>query len=222
MRERAFYGIVPDNCLPDARDKYYALDIGCGSGWMLKRLAKVGWKAEGIEWDESAAELARQRSGSKVWTGDFRSIDLEIGKYRLVFLSHVFEHFHDPQGALERFFQILDTNGKLVMMFPNPQAFDARWFKNKWFAWEVPRHLILPAHKILPEMAKKAGFSSCSIGTRTARHYWTKSLAYDTGVDPEREVPTLQWKQETGFALQRAGVALGFSFGSETVVVLEK
>jgi SAM-dependent methyltransferase len=222
MRERAFYGMVPDECLPDERDKYYALDVGCGSGWMLKRLAKVGWKAEGIEWDESAAELARQRTGANVWTGDFRHIDLEKGNYSLIFLSHVFEHFRDPQGALERFFEVLDAKGKLVMVFPNPEAFDARWFKNKWFAWEVPRHLILPAQKILPKMAKNAGFSSCSVTSRTARHYWTKSLAYQVSRHPERDEPGLGLQQAAGFAFQRFGINLGMGFGSESIVVLKK
>ncbi|HVE57175.1 MAG TPA: class I SAM-dependent methyltransferase, partial [Pyrinomonadaceae bacterium] len=143
-RERAFYGIVLDECIPRERGKYFALDVGCGAGWMLKRLKQVGWQVEGIEWDKTAAEVAAERTGAKVWAGDFREIDLPENKYHLIFLSHVFEHFNDPLGALKRFYELLASQGKLVMIYPNPESLDSKWFDRDWFAWEVPRHLILP------------------------------------------------------------------------------
>src|SRR6185369_2857671 len=111
--------LVTDECLPRCAKGGYALDVGCGAGWMLKRLSKVGWQVEGIEWDKKAAEIAQGRSKQKVYAGDFRDMNLPEAKYGLIFLSHVFEHFNEPRAVLGRLRNLLSARGKLVMIFPN-------------------------------------------------------------------------------------------------------
>jgi 2-polyprenyl-3-methyl-5-hydroxy-6-metoxy-1,4-benzoquinol methylase len=222
IRERAFYGLVLDECLPRSRGKDSALDVGCGAGWMLKRLAKVGWQVEGIEWNESAAEIARQRTGQKVWAGDFREIELPKEKYKLIYLSHVFEHFNDPLRALRRFYQLLSANGRLVMVFPNANSTDAHWFGADWFAWEVPRHLILSSPKSIFTLAKACGYVNARVRTRVADHLWTSSEAYRQERNPEQEHPDLSVLEKMGLLYQQSAVSMGSLVGSELIIILEK
>lgn len=222
FRERAFYGIVPDECLPDARGKYFALDVGCGSGWMLKRLAKVGWEAEGIEWDEAAAELARQRTGANVWAGDFRNIDMPPGRYKLIFLSHVFEHLYEPLEALGRFHELLADGGRLVMFWPNCNSYDAKWFDQFWFHWDAPRHLIFPTTEIVTKRASQIGFGSCAIRSTAARWVWQNSKAYSHGHRPTESLPRLNSAELRGYRRQLMSILQGAIVGSEISATLHK
>lgn len=69
----------------------------------------------------AAGAAARSFSGQVVWQGDFRRIDLPRGAYHLVSLSHVFEHLNDPLGALRRLAELLAPEGRVVLLYPNPE-----------------------------------------------------------------------------------------------------
>lgn len=221
-RERAFYGIVPDECLPRERGKNFALDVGCGAGWMLKRLKQVGWQVEGIEWDKKAAEIAAERTGAKVYAGDFREIELPKEKYGLIFLSHVFEHFNDPLGSLQRFYELLAGKGKLVLIYPNPHSFDSEWFEEYWFNWDPPRHLIFPTPQSFTDHAHKIGFKDFKVNSIAAKHCWTNSKAYKLGSHPDKVQPKLSLAENIGLGYQLLMTKVGMIKGSEIIVVLEK
>lgn len=189
---------------------------------MLNRLRKVGWQVEGIEWNETAAEIARQRTGQKVWAGDFREIELPRERYKLIYLSHVFEHFNDPVGALNRFYELLSVNGKLIMVFPNANSTDARWFGADWFAWEVPRHLILSSPKSILKLAEACRFVNTRVRTRVASHLWVSSEAYRRKLNPEQEFPELSLSEKMVLLYQQSAVSMGSLAGSELIVILEK
>ncbi len=221
-RERAFYGIVHDECIPHERGKYFALDVGCGAGWMLKRLKQVGWQVEGIEWDKKAAEVASERTGEKVWAGDFREIELPKEKYGLIHLSHVFEHFHDPLSLLKRFYELLSPKGKLVLIYPNPHSFDSEWYKDFWYAWDPPRHLVFPTPESFKDYAYQIGFKDFKVNSIVAKHCWSNSKAYQMGLHPDKTQPELGFKENLGLWYQRLITKFGMNKGSEVIVVLEK
>src|SRR5215471_12677634 len=180
VRERAFFNHVPDELLPHAPDAVRALDIGCGSGALMRALNRVGWQVEGVEWDPTAAGGARQTSGQPVWTGDFRQIQLPLGAYDLVVLSHVFEHLDAPVPALIRIRELLAPAGRAVLRYPNPDSFGAKHFGSDWFPWEVPRHLVLPPGGALAKAAAGVGLKRIRLRTdsKYAAAYFAHSRAY--------------------------------------------
>ena len=220
-RERAFFGLLPDACLPPARDREYALEIGCGAGWFLKRLRKVGWLAEGVEWDETAAQRAAERSGCEVRTGDYRKLALTEGKYSLVVLNHVFEHLDDPIESLKRFRTLLKPGGRVVLVYPNPNSVDAGWYGDNWYAWEAPRHLILPSAKAIRDAALSTGYTLADVLTRVEITQWTSSKAYQQGLHPEKVRPALQFSERAAVGVQWLIARLGIKKGSEIVAVLQ-
>ncbi|HEY0462104.1 MAG TPA: class I SAM-dependent methyltransferase [Pyrinomonadaceae bacterium] len=224
FRERAFYGLVIDELLPKGQGAHFALDLGCGAGWLMEKLKKVGWAVEGLEWNEAAAETAREVTKCKVWTGDFREVDIPKGKYQVIVLNHVFEHFSDPKDALLRLRELLAENGKLVLFYPNPHAFGAGWHNADWFPWEVPRHLILPTPKAVRLIAREKGFTRINVFTRAfyASEQWIRSKAYKNGLNPERERPNLGLTEKLGLITEHFLTVLGFEKGCETVAVLKK
>lgn len=224
FRERAFYGLVSDECLPKGAGEHFALDLGCGSGWLMEKLKKVGWQTEGLEWNETAAQMAREVTNCNVWTGDFREVEIPKGKYHLIVLNHVFEHINDPKGALRRVRELLADGGKAVLFYPNPHSFGAEWHNTDWFPWEVPRHLIFPTPKAVKFIAKETGFSAAKVFTRAyySDEHWIRSKAYKNRLNPEKERLNLDLTEKLGLLTEHFLTKLGFEKGWEIVAVLRK
>lgn len=224
LRERAFYGLVIDECLPKGAGDHFALDLGCGSGWLMEKLKKVGWQTDGIEWNENAAQFAREITGSNVWAGDFREADIPKGKYELIVLNHVFEHINDPKQALQRVRELLKDGGKAILFYPNPYSLGAVWQKTNWFPWEVPRHLIFPTPAAVRILANETGFSTIYIFTRAyySEVHWGRSKAYKVGRHPETDAPELGFAEKLGVLLENLAVKIGFDKGWEIVATLHK
>jgi len=223
-RERAFYGLVIDECLPKGKGPHNALDLGCGSGWLMQKLKTVGWDVEGLEWNADAAELAQKITGCNVWSGDFFDADLPTEKYQLIVLNHVFEHFSHPVRVLDKIRTLLADDGIAVLFFPNPHSSGARKYRASWFPWEVPRHLVLPSVKAMDILARRSGFRSSR--TRARAYYsevhWARSKAYVVGRHPESDAPELEMSEKIGVTRERVASTLGFDTGWEVVSVLRK
>jgi SAM-dependent methyltransferase len=224
FRERAFYGLVMDELLPRGPGAHFALDLGCGAGWLMEKLKKVGWTVEGLEWNEAAAATAREVTGANVWAGDFREVDIPRGKYHLIVLNHVFEHINDPRGALLRLRELLADGGKAVILYPNPHSYGAEWHNTDWFPWEVPRHLIFPTPKAVALLAARTGFAAARVFTRAyySDEHWIRSKAYKNQLNPETERPSLDLKEKIGVLSERVLAGIGLEKGWETVAILRK
>lgn len=118
-----------------------ALEVGCASGSFLAKLANDGWRVEGIEFSPKASQLARD-AGFEVHTGGLEEIQLNgLKKYDLIVGWMVFEHLHDPIGALEKFSQWLTDDGFLVISVPDAGGGDFAAFQASGYALQVPTHL---------------------------------------------------------------------------------
>lgn len=181
LRRKAFFGLL-DELIPP-RAGAVALDIGCGSGKLLRALRLAGWAAEGVEWDQHAADVAAAYSECTVHTGDFSKLPLQDGKYGLVLLNHVFEHLDDPTQVLRRVGELLAPDGTAVLIYPNPAALGAKRFKEHWFSWEVPRHLVFVHPREASALAHGVGLEIVSLKTlhRSATVVSMLSRAYQRG-----------------------------------------
>lgn len=224
FRERAFYGLVIDELLPKGAGEKFALDLGCGAGWLMEKLKKVGWQTEGLEWNETAAQRAREITKCKVFAGDFRTVDIPTNKYQLIVLNHVFEHFSDPKSALVRLRELLTEDGKLVMFYPNHLSVGTYWFKTDWYHWDPPRHLIFPSSKAVKMIAEEAKFSSTEIYTQAyySTDQWICSKAYKNNLNPNNDRPDLNLFEKIGLSTEHVLTKIGFEKGWETVAVLKK
>jgi SAM-dependent methyltransferase len=117
------------------------LDLGCGTGYFIHYMTRKNWYCIGVEQDKDAKEFAIKNFGVTVLSPDEFLINNENHSFDVITLWHVLEHLHDFHDYLKKIKQNLKKDGILILALPNPDSFDANYFKEYWAAWDVPRHL---------------------------------------------------------------------------------
>ena len=116
------------------------LDIGCGVGDFLNYAKEKGCDITGIEPSEDARKIAEEKLGTKIFSPEeLQNIPNE--SFDIVTMWHVLEHVADLKTEIDHLERIVKKNGRLVLALPNYKSFDAEYYKDKWAAYDVPRHL---------------------------------------------------------------------------------
>lgn len=157
LRELFYVSHVPDGRL---------LEVGCGNGRQLERLAQAGWQVEGVDFDERAVQTAR-RLGLDVRVGDLASARYPDDRFDAVILSHVIEHVPDPVALLTECRRILKQGGQLVLSTPNSESLGHRAFGKAWLGLDPPRHLLVFTPRALAKAAERAGFQDATTTTKS-------------------------------------------------------
>ena len=144
------------------------LDVGCGDGRFLERMATAGWLVEGVEVDRCAADTARSR-GFAVHNGTLQSAGYGDRVFDAVTMDHVIEHVTDPVAILGECHRVLRPGGRLVVITPNVDALGRRCFGRAWRDLDPPRHLFVASRQALALAALRAGLGGARIDTTSAR-----------------------------------------------------
>lgn len=137
-----------------------ALDLGCGSGVALAKLAGAGWDVWGLDPSPDAVAKARQRlrlGAERVVLGRAEDATFPAAAFDLVVMSHVLEHLHDPRAVLEKVRQWLVPGGMLIVRVPNVESLEARAFGRFWFGLDIPRHLFQFGPATAQRLVENAG-----------------------------------------------------------------
>jgi SAM-dependent methyltransferase len=116
------------------------LDIGCGTGEFLHYFRQKGYDCQGVEPNPGAREYASKTYSLPVRERFEFRVD-EEANFDCVTLWHVLEHMHDPAETLSRLRSVVKPGGTLVIALPNPDSWDAKFYKEFWAAYDLPRHL---------------------------------------------------------------------------------
>jgi len=116
--------------LPGINPETAILDLGCGSGAWLARLARSGFKAlRGID-NQSVFSLPREgQFPASFCDGDLdNDCDLGLGQARfgLITAIEVIEHLHNPGRLLRLVTQYLSDDGCFLLTTPNVHSIRAR------------------------------------------------------------------------------------------------
>lgn len=115
-----------------------ALEIGCGSGWMMKALHDQGWQVIGLERNKDEAEFASAATGLQILSC---SIDeIKQSEYDLILLFNVLEHMRDPRTVIRQCSRLLKENGTIIIGTHNFTSWQARITGQYWISLDVPRH----------------------------------------------------------------------------------
>lgn len=100
------------------------LDLGCGTGGNLAMLSQFG-QVLGVELDEQAAQLARERGVADVIRGKLPdALPLAEGSFDCVTLLDVLEHIADDRATLDAVNRLLAPDGRVLITVP---AFAFLW-----------------------------------------------------------------------------------------------
>jgi SAM-dependent methyltransferase len=126
-------------------------------------LARLGWAAEGLEFDSVAAGVAEQTSACKVSCGSIESCNLPPESFDLIYGSHVFEHLFDAVSALQGIFELLRPGGRLLLIYPNRDSLVARRYGRYAPTWDPPRHLSLLPASTMVDVLQRIGFHRVTV-----------------------------------------------------------
>lgn len=113
------------------------LDVGAGTGDFLLAAKTKGWSVSGLEPNEQARALAKEKGISLVSSWQ----DLPQASFDVITLWHVLEHLPNLENNIANIKSLLKPNGILIIAVPNFKSWDAKHYKEFWAAYDVPRHV---------------------------------------------------------------------------------
>lgn len=137
------------------------LDLGCGSGYLLQKLAERGIEAAGIEPNQETIALAKERNPMLTIHQGFAEDAGAFVKERVdaIVMMDVLEHVEDDRQLLENLRPLLRSGGELLIVVPA-------------YAWLYGKrdrkygHHRRYSKKMLSELFEETGFRSISF------RYW--------------------------------------------------
>lgn len=155
------------------------LDYGCGTGMFLKTCADSGWKSFGFEPDPDAKKLAEGKGLNVATSKDA----LAGNKFDIISLWHVLEHVTDLDETLQFFSESITDKGRLIIAVPNYTSADARYYKEFWAGYDVPRHIYHFEINTLKKLLWNFGFELQETKPMVFDSYYVSMLSekYKTG-----------------------------------------
>lgn len=109
----SFYGGVAADVAAAARRGARVLDIGCGPGHLVERLADRGLEVTGVDLDPAMIARARRRLGdrARLLTADVANLPLPDAEFDLVVSTLSMHHWANPQAGLVEIARVLKPDG---------------------------------------------------------------------------------------------------------------
>jgi SAM-dependent methyltransferase len=194
------------------------LDVGCGSGTLLKVLQHRGFDVFGFEPSAEAARLASEAGLAVTSGGNLEEAGFPAESFHIVTLFHVLEHLTDPRRVLSEVRRLLDARGRIVVQVPNIQSWQSRLCGTRWYGLDVPRHVINYSLDAIRKLLVDCGFR-----IRRTRHFNLRDNAaalassLSPGLDPIRryvragrrnkaELTGVAWARHAAYAMLIASV----------------
>ena len=116
------------------------LDVGCGTGDFLQIAKQNNWNVSGIEPNKQARSIANNKTDNSVFEVE-QLLNFKENTFNVITLWHVLEHLPNLDKQISILKKILKPNGTLIIAVPNYKSYDAKYYKEHWAAFDVPRHL---------------------------------------------------------------------------------
>jgi SAM-dependent methyltransferase len=143
--QQIFLKTLQDRLKPGAR----VLDIGCGTGFFMRRLQEKGFNPVGLDVGEPVVKTLRSE-GFQVWHGEVNSYPKDWPEPAACTLNLVLHHTPDPVDFLTKIHRRFPTSILLVA--------DVEASKPLYFGWKPPRHLTIWTPQSMKLALQKAGY----------------------------------------------------------------
>lgn len=131
------------------------LEIGCGSGILLRKFKSLGWKIQGTERTEYLGSL----NNNNLNISDKNLSNYDDDSFDLIILNNSFEHLTNPSSLILLFKKKIKINGYLVINIPSSNSYQYIFGKGNWFHLDAPRHLQIFDDKYFYNFCSKINFS---------------------------------------------------------------
>lgn len=126
------FGYVRYDTLLKLVDKYcaqqglYHLDLGCGLGYLMAKMAQKGFKTSGVDMSRSFLDIAVEKL--RHWNLSFEAVveadlqkdfNLTRATYDVITSTDVLEHVEKPELFLKQIYELLSKDGKVFITTNN-------------------------------------------------------------------------------------------------------
>jgi len=136
------------------------IDIGCGEGYFLKLAKEKGFEVFGIDFNENAIKIAKEKFGIEnlyPYTLEEFMEKFPNEKFDFVCFFHLLEHLEDPLNFMKNIKKILKEDGYIAFSLPNPKRFFLYFnFREEWDF--PPHHLTRWNEKSIDKLLNILGF----------------------------------------------------------------
>jgi SAM-dependent methyltransferase len=111
-----------------ARPNLRILDVGCGTGWMSRKLAEYG-EVTAVDFASAVIHNLQEKYPSVKWVdGDFLSVELPEDYYDIVCSMETIAHVSDQGSFAHRIARVLRVDGVLLLTTQNEYI----WTRTSW------------------------------------------------------------------------------------------
>lgn len=165
------------------------LDVGCGSGAFLDTArAATGCEVHGVDISTHAVQTARTLYGVDVFEGPITEARFADGSFDAITAWWYLEHIANPNEAVAAMSRLLKEGGTCVLGVPNFDSAFARWFRDRWYHLDCPRHLCIWSPATMRRLLEAHGLAVTRIfhdrspwGLLGSLQYWR----YGSNADPK-------------------------------------
>ncbi len=184
------------------------LDLGCGGGAYVARMAAAGWQAEGMDMSEEAVRNVRA-AGLTAHQGTLPGAELSPASYDTVTMRHVIEHVPSPLATLRAVHDALRPGGQLLVACPQWDSASRERFGPCWYCLDLPRHLTHFSRATLARHVETAGFRVVRMVSRArpswVRKSWARRAEASSGGAAPRRAKSRLWVGLRARSAARAG-----------------
>lgn len=148
--------------LADRKNLKRILDVGCGTGKLVKYLNSKGFKAQGCD---PYVKLAKGKIFVKARA---TKLPYKNGSLDLVTNISVIEHLKKSEATkfLSETTRVLKNGGYIFLVTPNYNSIWRRVQGKKWFGYSDPTHINFYTPNSLAKLLKKHGFKNINFQFR--------------------------------------------------------
>jgi len=155
--------------LIDKDKNQHILDLGCGNGYLVNHLVKLGFNAYGTDASEKGIAIARKTNPDRFFVQDLSSDalppELQAIPFDTIITTEVIEHLYNPQAFTDFCKQQLKPGGELIVTTPYHGYLKNLTLSifNKWDSHMDPLwlggHIKLWSRKTLTKVLTNSGFA---------------------------------------------------------------